>query len=254
MSGLGYGLDEHVLDKKKGKLFSPLNNALGVNKFLFSWRNNVLPEILWIALIFDNFNRKEGLEIIAKIFSHISKTGIDLKTPKFSSIIALRKEDQKKIYDIIEIYVDKCLLSPLTSVFRNDKYSHFFSYFNCDIELDYKISKIIDIMEKFETEKGHNATDIRFLALYFAISHDIFKIDSNMDEEKIETLTTSINDYPLLDHENDEMKEYRPIIRTIGNSILNDIEGQNNDFLDYFWLRIGLITECKTCYIKFEDK
>lgn len=254
MGGLGYNLDDHIVNKKKGKLISPINNALGENKFLISWRNNVLPEILWIALIFDNFNRKEGLEIIAKIFSNISETGIDLKNPKFSSIIKLSKEDQEKIYDIIAIYVDKCLLSPLTSIFRNDKYSYFFSYFNCNMGLEYKISKIIDTMEKFQGEKENNATDIRFLALYFAICHDIFKIPSYMGEEKIKQLTTSINDYPLLNHENGEMEKHRSTIRTIGNMILNDINGQNDDFLDYFWLRIGLITDCKTYYMQFPDK
>ncbi|MCC7562768.1 MAG: hypothetical protein KO253_08100 [Methanobrevibacter arboriphilus] len=254
MGGFEYGLDDHILDKKKGKLFSPLNKALGENKFPISWRNNVLPEILWIALIFDNFDRKEGLEIVAKIFSHISETGIGLKTPKFSSIILLTKEDQEKIYDIITIYIDKCLLSPLTSIFRNDKYSHFFSYFNCNMGLEYKISKIRDNMEKFQNEKGNNATDIRFLALYYAICQDIFKISIDMGEEKIKDLTTSIHDYPLLDHENNEMRKHRPTIRTIGNMLLNDINEQNDDFLDYFWLNIGLITDCESPYIEFSDK
>ena len=44
-------LDDHILNKKKGIVATPLNNSIGDKLKLNSWAMQRLPEYLWLGLI-----------------------------------------------------------------------------------------------------------------------------------------------------------------------------------------------------------
>ena len=67
-------LSEH---KKIGDtLHTPFTGLLGHQMQLSSWSQDKLPQYIWIALIFDAFGHKDGLNLLGQIMQDLQKKNI----------------------------------------------------------------------------------------------------------------------------------------------------------------------------------
>ncbi|TGL35933.1 hypothetical protein EHQ52_03975 [Leptospira koniambonensis] len=231
-------LSEHRLHKKQGVIKTPFNDSLGNTITLTSWTDNRLPEYLWLGIILIHFDREIGLNKLLKIVSEIAKATKQLQLPKLSEILSLPTEEQKEIYKIIRLHVGPELLAPLTILLSREDYPIFNEYFYVtELTYEHRLQVILHAIEEFSPHQSNEATDLRFLTIMFLVSQN--KINISYDSE---ILTKAILEYPLLSHEEEIMRSYRPAIRSLEGT--TSMMASNNIFSEKFWRKIGMITRC----------
>lgn len=107
-------LSKHV--KQGDTFYTPFTDPNGIGSILrlSSWAKCWLPEFLWIGLIIQKLGRKKGLENLYLIIEDLKRE--DLAFPQLSKIFELSEEQQKKYWSIVNRYVEKSILLPLTVV------------------------------------------------------------------------------------------------------------------------------------------
>ncbi len=230
---------------KKGLIQPPINTI--PNLQAVSWTNDRLPEYLWLGLILMNFERTEGIEKAGKILKEISHINKKIIKPKLSIVLSLPEAEQEEIYKIICNNVNPKYLAPLTAIYRNSKYPIFNKYFNFpEIPISKRIESIIQAVKMYYEHQSYEATDLRFVVMSIIIFQNKLRI------HRESLLPEIFVNYPYTSHDNEKMKMYRPLIRTIE---MTDIENQpNQDFINNFWKEIGLKTECQPLIIGFNKE
>ena len=170
-----------------------------------------------------------------------------LVAPKFSEILKLESNIQNNFYEVVLQFTEKETLSPLTAVFDYAMAPEFSMNFNIpDCSVESRVKKLNNILKKTSFHQTDLSTDIRFIAVYFAVS-----------SKKI-SMTTEIADlfleYPKLDHLDEKMRIVRPTVRSMEISLIN-IEGEEAaKLLNTFWKRISKMSDCELMYIDFTDE
>ena len=161
-------LSEHLF--KKGKFITPMNSIPSIQELSDekSWTYGRMPDYLWIGLILQQFERNKGLEKLLDIISKLHELAPKLNTARMSEILKLDFFIQQKFYDyIIKIGLKK-FFSPLTIFLTSSKAPIFAKNFYCTEEnIENRCSLLIETMQKIMNHQSHEATDIRFIALYF---------------------------------------------------------------------------------------
>lgn len=234
-------LKEHVL--KKGKFITPFNTIMTSMSDDKSWTYGRLPEYLWIGLIFKQYGRKKGLEKLYKIIRKLHEVAPDLTAPRLSSILSLNSELQKSFYNYILDEVDKETFAPLTLFLTLSKNPEFASYFySSEIDINKRRQKLMETMKPLMNHQTHDSTDIRFITLYF----ECMSGRLHMRKEEADLLLK----YPYLEHDDDEMRMIRPMVRSIELMTLQ-FEEPNLEYLNEFWECVSEMTECKLMSIQF---
>ncbi len=237
-------LSEHILNKKKGKVITPLNEALGGRLELNSWGYERLPEYLWIALIHSSYSRDEAFSRLGNILFEISRTEESLDYPKLSSILSLPEKRQVEIYNVIAKNVDSSILFPLTVIYRQNNYPVFCNYFyDSEFGVIERINRINEVLHRYIAPQAFESTDIRYLTLALMMFGRKIKVVRGM-----EILINALKEYPYTNHEEDKMELYRSSIRAMEGGI----QTVNRDFIENFWKELGMITMCKPYYIVFK--
>lgn len=89
---MSISLKDHKL--KKGKFISPWND-LGINMTENPWFQNRLPEYIWLALIFDKFERTEALKICWDIMLSFQEKNVNSLC--MSELLKYENEQQRDI-------------------------------------------------------------------------------------------------------------------------------------------------------------
>lgn len=239
-------LSEHKLDKRKGIVVSPINFNLKDTITLTSWTEERMPEFLWLGLILLFLGRKEGFEKAGHILSEISKRIPSLFYPRFSMILSLPSDEQRIIFKIINQHIEKKILSPLTILYKNKDYAVFNEYFYIpEFRVEDRISVLSQAIKAFSSHSSNDATDLRFLVLSLLLFHGKLYISKDL-----EISGKAIQDYPYIDHDDERMNVYRPIIRSMEG--VTNFEKRNYQFTKKFWRDVGMVTPCKPVVIQFE--
>ena len=233
-------LSEHKL--KKGKLITPLNHHLP-NMELNSWVNDRMPHYLWLGLILDQFQREEGLNKIEEFLYKISPLAPDIETPSLLHILNSQENVQNLIYKEFIDFFDKNYLFPLTAIIKNDDSPHFNKYFyNHRSSVMERTDLLEKAIRKYSPHQSNEATDLRYLTIAFV-----------KQRRKIfftENCTTSIDafeKYAITPHSSDEMRSYRPSIRSMeGIGMLR----LDPELARAFWDDISQLTECRLYVMK----
>ncbi len=230
----------------KGLAKTPFNTIPNLN--LLSWKENRLPEYIWLGLILMKYkNRSKAIEIVGKILKGIAKVNKNLIRPKLSVILSLDENEQKKIYEIITDIIDYRLLSPLTVIYRTGEYNLFNAYFYDEsISLKNRIQRLSKAIKVYYDHQSHESTDLRYCVLTLSIFQDKMHF-SETQRDMVEMLI----EYPHIKHENEKMRSIRPFIRTSEMSEM--IEKVNKEFVNNFWEEISMKIECKSRWIKYEE-
>jgi hypothetical protein len=240
-------LNDHILEKKKGALITPLNYKLGESLKFSSWANERLPEYLWMGLILDYYGRLEGIEKVGRILLDFSKEVTDLDYPQLSSIFSLSEEDQNKSYNIVIRHVDREVLAPLTVLYPHRHFPQFNEFFLIEkLSVKERIEKIKDSLAIFFDHQSHDATDLRFLVISFWI----FKGKVSLSNT-VPMTAQALEEYPFSSHKDEKMSLYRAAIRAMEIGL--NLASENHEFSDNFWKEIGMITNCEQNYINYPE-
>lgn len=239
-------LSEHVF--KKGKFTTPLNSipTMSEMKDEKSWTYGRLPEYLWIGLILNQYGREQGLQNLYKIIVELHRLAPDMRAPRMSDILSLDVTIQAVFYKQIIETTSKETLAPLTLVFTLSKEPEFSTWFYCsELTVEERQNIIVDTMQKIMGHQTHEATDIRFVALYF----ELLSGKLHLPKEHLDMILQ----YPTLSHSAEEMKMVRPSVRSMEMMIL-EFEEANSAYLKDFWRCVSEMTGCSLFSIQFPQE
>ena len=232
---------------KKGIFKSPINQIESdIEKV--SWRIRLHPDLIWISLIFYEFGRDNTFLILSNILKKFKDNKLELNSLNLSEIFSLDEFNQKLIYDIISEEIGLDILSVLTVVFKKDKYPTFYNYFFVrNFSVEEKINILKEVLDIYGAPKSNEATDIQFITIWFYIINGKFHIINGLDE-----VANALSTYHKLNHSHEDMRLYRPIIRSIFLSPMC-INDDNVEFIDCFWKELRLNSGCDLMSIQFNN-
>lgn len=239
-------LSEHTF--KKGRFITPLN-SLPMMKELEdekSWTYGRMPEYIWIGLILKYFGREEGLKKLYYIISKIHNVAPDLYTVRLSQILKLDTNIQEEIYEYIISLGVKDAISPLTIFLTTSQAPVFAKYFYSYKQgIEDRCKAIVETMSEIMNHQSNEATDIRFVAVYF-----------NLLSGKMHLLKEQVNlliSYPASKHIDEIMRMARPTVRSLEMMILT-FENTDSEYLKGFWRCVSEMTECDIFVINFPEE
>lgn len=246
LMGIHSKLSEHTF--KKGKFITPMNTLPFMHEFEDekSWAYGRMPEYLWIGLILKYYGRDEGLKKSYEIISALHKLAPNLYTARMSQILKLDIDVQRSLYEYIVCIGAKAALAPLTIFLTASKASVFAECFSCpDQSVESRCKMITQTMRDIMDHQSNEATDIRFVALYFTLLSGKIHIL----KEQVDLLTA----YPRNKHTDEIMRMARPTVRSLEMMILT-LETVDSTYLKEFWRCISEMTDCSIFTIEFPEE
>lgn len=239
-------LSEHTF--KKGKFITPINSLPLMKEFEDekSWTYGRMPEYLWIGLLLKHYGRDEGLRKSYGIISTLHKLAPDLYTARLSQILKLDEDIQKRFYNYIGCIGAKEALAPLTVFLTSSKAPVFAECFYCpDQSIEDRCEAIIQTMRDTMDHQSYEATDIRFVALYF----NLLSGKLHIQKGQMDLLAT----YPTVKHSDEIMRMARPTVRSLEMMILT-FETIDSAYLNEFWRCVSEMTDCSIFVIEFPEE
>ena len=231
---------------KKGKFIAPFNEFMTPVSNNESWYFGRLPEYIWIGMLLNEYGRHDGLEMIYKFIVRLHSIDSEIIAPRLSEILSMNKKKQEEFFSYILTIVEKKVLSPLTLIFTYSDYPVFTKAFaEPDVKVEDRIAPLDQVLRKAMYHQSEFSTDIRFIALYYMCMTGRVVLQ----EEQIKNLV----EYPTLEHNNEKMRMLRPLVRASELMILS-MEKKADWYLNSFWRRISIMTECKLYGINFIEE
>lgn len=229
---------------KKGKFISSWNEIMSPMEDNKSWTYGRLPEYLWIGLVFYKYGRNDGLKRLWAFLQQLRKV-VDLNHIRFSDFLSLSDTKREEVYRLManELNIDS--IAPLTVIISAETDTVFANVFSSSVSIEDRINTISDCMKKVMNHQSNEATDIRYVVLYYSVL--IGKLHLMNDQYD------RLYRYQLLDHSEEEMKSIRPLIRSTEMMLLT-MEPVEGDYLELFWERVSELTECDLYMINHENE
>lgn len=236
-------LSDHTF--KKGKFITPINSLPMMQEFEDekSWTYGRMPEYLWIGLLLKYYGREEGLKKSYGIISALHKLAPSLYTARLSQILKLDTDIQKRFYDYIVCMGAKEALVPLTIYLTASRAPVFAECFYCpEQSIDDRCETIVQTMHDIMDHQSNEATDIRFVVLYF----NLFSGKVHLLKEQVDLLAA----YPASKHTDEIMRMARPTVRSLEMMMLT-FENPDSEYLKGFWRCVSEMTECDIFAVEF---
>lgn len=236
-------LSEH---KKIGDtLHTPFAGLLGHQMQLSSWSQDKLPQYIWIALIFDAFGRKDGLNVLGQIMQDLQKKNICIA--ELSEVLALDSAKQTAWYNTVDLYVPRRVLCPLSLIFTSHNYPSFFDrYCFPDVPIEEKIDKLMKVIDVNLSYHSNQVTDICFILCWFRATAGKLSIFDGC-EITIDAMT----EYPKHTHSDEIMNIYGTSLRAMAQGICMNIDCR---FSQIFWNTLSQITACNPMIINYNKE
>lgn len=224
--------------KKVGnKLISPINQILNIKKT--SWEDNILPELIWIALLIQaNGHNRNTSHIIEKFADVIQKDFPNDKIITCSDFSILDHQTKQKFLSIFssdDIYV-------IDNAFRN------FTYYFPDFPLSFFINQkdtskfthslepIKNLMREFIDKYSKLSTQVLSMAVYLLSLQGKLLFSS----EKLVPNIESVKDYP----DTEEARKTAASLRATSFMLVHS-ENKINNWSNDFWIRSCDLDECE---------
>ena len=230
---------------KKGMFITPINSIPKIQPFEDdrSWAYGRMPEYIWVGLILNYYGRIEGLKKAYHIITKIHELAPNLQTIRLSQILKLEVNIQKQIFDYIIAIGAKEALIPLTAFLVTSQHQTFAeSFCNHITSVEERNERLIEVMRIIMPHQSDEATDVRFIALYF------YQLSGGLclPDQKIELLKI----YPDVNHTDERMRMIRPLVRSLEMMILTFVN-PDYEYLDCFWRSVSTLTECRLFGLEF---
>lgn len=239
-------LSDHAF--KKGKFITPFNTIPMVQEIEDekSWTYGRMPEYLWIGMILNHFGREEGLIKTYSIIAKLHQLAPELYTARLSQILKLDENIQKQLYDYITSIGAKEALAPLTIYLTASRAPVFAECFFCtEQSISDRCETVIQTMREIMDHQSNEATDIRFVALYY----NLLSGKVHLQQAQIDLLHI----YPRAKHTDEIMRMARPTVRSLEMMILT-YENTDSKYLKEFWGCVSEMTECNIFSIAFPEE
>ena len=245
-------LKDHIFDPKKKKFVSPMNAALGDIANINDWFRERLPEYLWIGLVLDYFkSRRAAIRSLASALKRITLEFPDLIIPRLSTIFELPEKDQKRVFNIIELFIPKEALSPLTIIYTFSEEPCFASWLSSgESDVQYLSSIIERVMKKATAYHSDFSTDIVFFVVYTCAVNGKIHLSKN---QGFDNIVDDLNSYADAEVLNKEYREIQGFIRCFEQTSISQYQ-RNQAFLDNFWKKTSSIFECSSMYFKYKKE
>lgn len=156
------------------------------------------------------------------------------------------KNIQKRFYNYIGCIGAKEALAPLTVFLTSSKAPVFAECFYCpDQSIEDRCEAIIQTMRDTMDHQSYEATDIRFVALYF----NLLSGKLHLQKGQMDLLAT----YPTVKHSDEIMRMARPTVRSLEMMILT-FETIDSAYLNEFWRCVSEMTDCSIFVIEFPEE
>lgn len=232
----------------KGYYTTPLNSIPGMkpmNKYE-SWFSGRMPEYIWISIILDYYGREEGLRKIACINNFIYQTAPEITLPRLSAFIKLPEDKQKQIYNYIKFITTDEIFAQLT-LFLTTETAPTFSeccYTNYE-SISSRCEELINTINKLRSQNSILTNDTRFCIIgYYNLSGKIHVTKKDAELlSKYQDMSTNSAEYEIA----------AAMIRNTESTFLMVIAQPNEDFLNMFWDRVSMMTDCKVFVCEFGE-
>ena len=224
--------------KKVGnKLISPINQISNIKKT--SWEDNILPELIWIALLIQtngyNRNTSQIIEQIAD-FARINFPNDKILTcSDFIILDAEMKYKLLKIFPATDIHILDIAFRNFTYYFPDFPLSSFTNKKNTS-EFTYSLEPIKNLMREFIDKYSKLSTQVLSMAVYLLSLQGKLLFTSGKLVPNIE----SVKDYPDTDESRNTAASLRAMSFMLVHSE-NKINNWNNDF----WMRSCSLDACE---------
>lgn len=230
---------------RKGKFITPMNSVPNLQVFEDgkSWTYGRMPEYLWIGMVLKCYGREEGFKKLRAIIYKLHDLSPCLYTARLSQILKLDCSVQKDFYNYIISIGAKEAMEPLTIYLTVSKAPVFAECFcNLQRSVEDRCEAIIQVMRELIDHQSNEATDIRFVALFF----NLLSGKAHLLKEQLDLLAV----YPSLRHSDGIMRRARPMVRASEMMILT-FEDVCTEYLEDFWGIISEMTECNMFAVEF---
>lgn len=230
-------------------LYTPFTDPekLGNALQLSSWSQNKLPEYLWIGMIIDALGRRNGLKALNLLIQKLKDSGIF--SLSMAEIFELDEDNQKQFWRTVDSHVDKGVLCPLTVAISPSVNEIFYNnYFDFNQDTDDSIMSILNVIRKCMDFHDELTADICFIVVWNSFFNGKLVVSPNM-----KGFNETMHNYCAKKHEDEEMKLYRPTIRSTFQVVAN-INGNNCYYAEQFWKTLGEISECEPYKTKWESE
>ncbi len=229
-----------------GIFVAPFNTL--PNTQLNNWHLDRLPEYFWLALIVTSSkDRKKCLEDCYRILEYIvNNIDKDFGTPFFSKILSYDRDQQTKIYKFISDLGYKEVLYPLTIQIRFSEYPVFSSYFYNRLSIKERLEIIEKTLKKTFSHDSFWSTDIRFLSVWSCV------LSKKIYFKKGMLVTDALTNYVNVNHEDEIMKSYRPVIRSTEGALWT-IDFESCFLYKTFWRELNQMSDEKITNYTIND-
>lgn len=211
-----------------------------------SWFINRMPLYLWLGLIIERYGHAIGLEKCALILNMLSQYRQDTMIPSFSEILNLDVKEQEGFWDNCLNIIDKDVLSPLTVLYTySDAPVFSIKMLSARDDIGIRMDKILHIMNELSDHQSNLSTDIRYLVIYALSLNNRLHVAQGL------TIADALREYPHLEHTDERMRIYRSSIRAMEIG-LGVMDANFSDYLNDFWIKVSIMTECDLMYIDYE--
>lgn len=236
-------LSEHIF--KKGKFQTQMSSIMSELSDDKSWSYGRIPEYIWIGLIINHYGRVEGLKKMYLIITLLHKINPDLTLPRLSDIIKMEESQQHEFFKSMNSIISSLVLSPLSLILSYSKAKIFSQYYTTADSIKDRMENLIGTMESIMDHQSHEATDIRFVVLYFNFIAGKMFIQTEQGENLIK--------YPSCSHSDEIMRMLRPTVRSM-ELMTMEMEKTDKNFIDSYWKRISSLTDCSLFGVSFQKE
>jgi hypothetical protein len=219
--------------KKMGKtLIPPMRQFLG-DSGMISWVDQILPELIWLAVIIENLGIKRGVEIGSKI-AKLANEILPEEYFAFASSFNLLDNEQKQ--QLVKLLEDQNYLVEVRDSLRNllQLYPECpLKFIDNDLEQLIETKAIMDfkkILARYYNRREQPAMIIQANVVYFAGICGKLRYVSNVQVPNLEVI--------ISDFESDESKMVCSGVRATVNAFIGHISTKvSNIWPRYFWNR-----------------
>ncbi|WP_033543642.1 DUF5677 domain-containing protein [Planococcus sp. CAU13] len=228
--------------ERKGKnLHPPISKIENLTKT--SWKDNRLPEFLWIGLIIHLNERLVGLDYIRQISKYFYDRNEELRPEElsFTSIAAMPDEQIESFYNFLfkELFLAE-ELKPLlifNSLPKKDLLEKHISLNDEKIEIE--LAKLYSSVANMIDHQSQLATDCRWARIYYLMIKGKLHMGSEAE---------NIFYYP----QQGDMRRVRPTIRACENAM--SLMGKQNVWVEKFWTEALHNSPCWDLNVKEEEE
>lgn len=241
-------LDDH---KRKGKkLLPPILASIGDTYSPYSFIREIVPELIWISLLIQEFGFRKGIELSVKLAQLADKYASIEPKPLFSRLSSYSKLSQEENRSILaELSADEIDrltrgLSLLSCLFPENP----LQLFCCDnIELTEKQNdELSQLLEKLYDKNDVLTVRTLSIAMYIGIATERVKFTKEMFDKTITDFEV-IHEYPHTEESKMAASSFRASAPMLLGSIpRTETDDEHDKLLEEFWEKVAGFGPCTT--------